>query len=505
MVGRFTGALLGVILVAALAVPTEARPRARSLGDNSTGTLEGGRAVPLRSKSLRVITRTVKRGFIYGTDELVGALVDAAGAVRAALPGAVLHVGNLSREGGGDIGPSRSHNSGRDADLAFYLLDAKGTPAHPDGLVALGRDGRSRDGRYRLDLERNWALVRALLSHDAVQLEWAFCAAWLREMLLQHARAAEPDPALLVRAEVVLKQPGDSSPHDDHFHVRVYCAPDDRFDGCNGYGATWPWVDTAREDLDQRARELASRALGGQGRAKALEALVTARARAAVPVVLSLLAEPGSQDAVLRLVRITRAVEAAPALGERLAAATRAQEQEALVATLGALEAAAPLAAFASRSDASPSALLAAVRALGVAGDPVAVPALIALASSRDRALSEAAHVALGRLTNRTETSAGTSGSVDGWARWWQQSRGASRAEWVEAGFRRAGIPTGGYVDRVEALLRAVGSTEPHLSWNAQRELAGLTGLDLGARSDARAAASAWTAAWKDLRPLLAP
>ena len=34
-------------------------------------------------------------------------------------------------------------------------------------------------------------------------------------------------------------QPSDSSPHDDHFHVRLYCAPDDLPYGCADRPPIW--------------------------------------------------------------------------------------------------------------------------------------------------------------------------------------------------------------------------------------------------------------------------
>lgn len=498
--------------------------RARSLGDNSTGRLEGGRSLPLKTPSLRVISRTIKRGFTYGTDELVGAIVGAADAVREKLPGAVLQVGNLSREGGGDIGPSRSHNSGRDADIAFYLTDAAGKPAHPDGLVALGRDGRSRDGRYRLDLERSWALVRTLLADDRVQLEWAFCAAWLRGLLLDHARAVGEDPAVVVRAETVLKQPSDSSPHDDHFHVRVYCAAEDRAYGCSGYGATWPWADPADEALDARARALAAEAVAGKGaaRAKALDTLVEIRGRAGVPGVLPLLADGAARGRVLALVRATHAGEATAALVTALGRSTDPAEAVALIDTLASVGGA-PGARALAEALVGPSrpaeSRVRAARALGTMEPEVAVAALPSLAAAADGAdpAAEQAALALSRLTNRPAPAAGAAAghgahsgaahgvsgvSPGGWSDWVAAHAGTSRDAWVTEGFAAAGIRVeGSFAERVDALVGAVASRDAHVSWNAQHELARMTGLDLGVRGDAKAAARAWGAAWASLRP----
>ena len=69
-------------------------------------------------------------------------------------------------------------------------------------------------------------------------VQWVFVAAPLRNMLLDHAlRIGEPE-LLRERARRVLVQPSDSSRHDDHFHVRIACPPDDRPGCVDGGGRT---------------------------------------------------------------------------------------------------------------------------------------------------------------------------------------------------------------------------------------------------------------------------
>jgi hypothetical protein len=53
----------------------------------------------------------------------------------------------------------------------------------------------------------------------------------VRALILAHARAVA-EPGLVARAERVLVQPSDSSPHADHFHLRVYCGLTERLQGC---------------------------------------------------------------------------------------------------------------------------------------------------------------------------------------------------------------------------------------------------------------------------------
>ena len=76
----------------------------------------------------------------------------------------------------------------------------------------------------------------------------------VESQLVEHARAiGEPDE-LVWRAEVVLAQPSDSTPHDDHFHVRLACTPTEAVAGCEG-GPRRPWQ-PALPSLEATDREL---------------------------------------------------------------------------------------------------------------------------------------------------------------------------------------------------------------------------------------------------------
>jgi penicillin-insensitive murein endopeptidase len=59
--------------------------------------------------------------------ELVS-LIERAAERVAVLPGARLTVGELSAESGGSPPAIARTRTGRDADLAFYMLDARGRP-----------------------------------------------------------------------------------------------------------------------------------------------------------------------------------------------------------------------------------------------------------------------------------------------------------------------------------------------------------------------------------------
>jgi penicillin-insensitive murein endopeptidase len=191
----------------------------------------------------------------WGMPALVGALERAFASVEERFPGTPpLRVGDLSARGGGHLTHHASHRSGRDADLIFYALDARGEPAQGRGWLAYDRFGIARapsgtgpgaapgDAIFFFDAARNWQLVRSLLADQSVLVQWIFCSNGVKSVLLRYAIDHEPDPAILLHAATVLHQPSNGRPHDDHFHVRVLCGPAERAGGCGENGPIWPWL-----------------------------------------------------------------------------------------------------------------------------------------------------------------------------------------------------------------------------------------------------------------------
>jgi penicillin-insensitive murein endopeptidase len=181
----------------------------------------------------------------------VGALVRAARAVERDLPGGTVAIGDLSRRAGGASVEHKSHQSGRDADVFFYAVDAAGRPARPgEAMIHFGEGGQAvrwspargtpappgAVPSLRFDAARNWAFVRALLTDADAEVQWIFIQRSLGAALLAAATSAGEDPAIVARAAIILHEPTDSEPHDDHAHIRFYCAPADRAYGCADRG-----------------------------------------------------------------------------------------------------------------------------------------------------------------------------------------------------------------------------------------------------------------------------
>jgi penicillin-insensitive murein endopeptidase len=204
---------------------------ALSVGAPNDGRLfDGGRLE--ESELVRVVPAYTGRDHRWGLPSLVRALERAARFVDKRHPRAMLSVGDLSRRGGGTIGHHHSHQSGRDVDVAFYLVDAEGRPRYLRSFVALDAEGRASAGRdLRFDDARNWAFVEALLSDPDVRIERIFVAAPLRARLLREAERRGVSLPFRIKAAERLMQPRRGVPHDDHFHVRVAC-PREQADVC---------------------------------------------------------------------------------------------------------------------------------------------------------------------------------------------------------------------------------------------------------------------------------
>jgi len=195
----------------------------RSVGSPTEGHLLGGTHLE-EAQYLRVVPGYVGGDVRWGLEPLVMMIDRAARQVRRQFPDAVTSVGHLSREGGGEIDRHHSHESGRDADIGFFIRSVNGRELLPNRFVQFRGDGTAASwpGAY-FDDAKNWLLVSALLGDPAAHVTHLFVAAPLRARLLAYAERMGVPASLRMRAAEVLQQPHGALPHDDHFHVRIGC------------------------------------------------------------------------------------------------------------------------------------------------------------------------------------------------------------------------------------------------------------------------------------------
>jgi hypothetical protein len=123
-----------------------------SVGKASAGWLING--VRLES-SKRILARSDTN---WGTPEVIKGIKAAVEAVHARFPKTPrLVVGDISKKGGGRLRPHRSHQSGRDADIGYFLK----TPQTSNYFQSFDVS--------ELDVPRTWAFVASLLASGGVQ------------------------------------------------------------------------------------------------------------------------------------------------------------------------------------------------------------------------------------------------------------------------------------------------------------------------------------------------
>lgn len=495
---------------------------ARSLGSTSRGTLIGAAELALDGAHYSVVSRARARNTRWGSPALVDIIKESAAEVAKVYPDSKLAVGNMSYKGGGDIRWSVSHNSGRDADLAFYVIDERdqSRPIAPD-LISFDDDGKPRDksmGHLRFDVARNWALARALIQSDKAQLQYLFISEGLKAKLLEHARAIEAPEDLITRAQALLRQPTDSSPHDDHFHLRITCTRDDRLLGCTDRGPQWAWVDWYEDDL--MARTLAMRpALKSpdvQTRLEALQYLEAIESPYGPELALAwgiYDQDPAVRDAAWRVAgSVYTWSGGAIGLAKRFIrtpGSDLSERARAYRILRKSLDPSVPEFVLAQlyNTNITPRERVMAADALAHHMVPELVPTLIDQLIAQPVPVRAELATILRRITNHAESIDWTIADDQSarlahglWTKWWEQHSGLDRQQWLRLGFAQAGLDADTVLTMqgVEPLLGKLLSDQDHLRYNANATLRQITGrwASLEQR-DGKKLHSYWSSWWK--------
>jgi penicillin-insensitive murein endopeptidase len=133
-----------------------------------------------------------------------------------------------------------------DADLLFYTTTLDGAPTPSPGFVHFGAEGLAWDEAHersvRLDVEREWLLVKSLIEDPDARIEWLFVSDVVAAMLIEWAVARGESATTVDRARAVMLEPHPGGVHDDHVHLRTACSPDEVVSGCVPTGPRRPWL-----------------------------------------------------------------------------------------------------------------------------------------------------------------------------------------------------------------------------------------------------------------------
>lgn len=212
-----------------------------SRGPSRYGALHNPVRLPTEGQGFWIPPIWSDRGLNYGVDEVVGMLVHVGRTLALRDSSLVLAVGDISRPSGGRSPWHRSHQTGRDVDLLFFVRDHKNNVVRSDTMFHHDKSGAQigaseASEAHQFDVAANWYLVEALLSNPIAEVQYIFIQDDLRQALLEYAGMSGVKHSLIARASHILMQPGDSAPHDDHMHVRIYCPKTDLRFGCVDFG-----------------------------------------------------------------------------------------------------------------------------------------------------------------------------------------------------------------------------------------------------------------------------
>jgi penicillin-insensitive murein endopeptidase len=233
-----------------LAVPTTKGSHA--VGKPSAGALYEAQKVPMKGKYISILPDHRDRNRNYASAALVKLLTTTSETFFKTYKRRVF-VGDLSAKRGGKISGHASHQNGLDVDMALFYVDAKGKPIEPKELVALDDTGISKDKKFALDATATWLWINALLQNPDVQIQYIFLYEPLIALVLEAAKKEGASDELLEKVSTIVRQPTDSSKHDDHMHLRIYC-PSDAEDLCEQTGPIWSFIPEKNEAADLTAK-----------------------------------------------------------------------------------------------------------------------------------------------------------------------------------------------------------------------------------------------------------
>lgn len=178
--------------------------------DPDSGVLQNGVQLP-PGRHYHIKWKTAS----WGTAYTIRALQEGIATYKRRMPGGPkVHVGDLSKRGGGPFPPHKSHQHGRDVDIGYVLRGP------------LANETRFRNaGRGNLDVSRTWMLVKSLIDTNAVA--HIFMDHRIQELLYEHAKKQGVREEVLDELFQYPRGPNRGhgiirhwKGHTHHFHVR---------------------------------------------------------------------------------------------------------------------------------------------------------------------------------------------------------------------------------------------------------------------------------------------
>lgn len=191
--------------------------RSASVGTPQSGRLSRG--IQLQDRPGYSVKNPARA---FGTQSSVAAINEAFTDLSLHYPEvSTVSIGDLSFATGGRMTPHVSHQSGRDADIGYFMIHQSDEAA--DRFVVTTPEN--------LDVAMTWYLFKRFIDQGTVQ--YIFMDYSLQEQLyfyLQRRGASEEELSFWLQYPDEGASRGiirDARGHDDHFHIRFHCAEED--------------------------------------------------------------------------------------------------------------------------------------------------------------------------------------------------------------------------------------------------------------------------------------
>jgi LysM repeat protein len=178
--------------------------------DRDTGVLKAGMQLP---PGRHYVVKWAAGA--WGTSKTIRLIQSAVASYKRKRPGGPkVHVGDISKRGGGKFPPHLSHQHGRDVDVGYVL---EGKYAHETRFKSANADN--------LDVARSWALVKAFI--DTNQVRYIFMDYRIQKLLYEYAKKQGVSEDTLDELFQYPRGKGRThglirhwKGHRNHFHVR---------------------------------------------------------------------------------------------------------------------------------------------------------------------------------------------------------------------------------------------------------------------------------------------
>ena len=237
--------------------------RSISKGSPVAGSVVDAAQLPLRGLGYRHNPNR-SRDAAWGTVAMLNTLIETAFEVTRAYEGATLTINDVGLKEGGPIPHHGSHQAGRDVDTLFYMRRVDNKERFPSvgaffdtelrGVDFADLSDPDDDVLLELDLAENWQFIESLLSPARkTRVQRIFVVEHIRAALIKYAQENNGDADAQERFSNITCQP--SYPHDDHFHIRFFCQPEDIKKGCRDSAPIYPWHHAYLESQNAKARQ----------------------------------------------------------------------------------------------------------------------------------------------------------------------------------------------------------------------------------------------------------